>query len=76
MTFTVTEPVTGAPLVVQLIVKVDWELIITFWAPERLEEERPGPETAQLFTCDAFHVIRDCVPVWTRDGLAEMDASG
>ena len=39
-------------------------------------EESPGPLSAQLFTCDALHVIVDCVPVWTRRGLAEMDAVG
>lgn len=32
--------------------------------------------TVQLCTCEATHVIRDGVPVWTRRGLAEMEAVG
>lgn len=66
----------GASFVWQERVKTDRELMVTAREPERSVEERPGPDTVQLFTCEALHVMVDCSPEDTRRGSAEMVAKG
>jgi hypothetical protein len=66
----------GDQLVWHIIVKIDLEDIMTDCDPERLVDERPGPETEQLFTCDAFQEICDDDPFWILAGSAEISAFG
>lgn len=50
-----------------------WKKITTDREPERPVAERPGPETTQLFTCEADQVIIEEEPDRTRIGFAEME---
>ena len=81
-----TERETGEPLVVQVMVKVDWVLICTdrgepveksceaLAAPEASVPD--GPVTVQESTPLALHESVVLLPGWTRIGLAEMVADG
>lgn len=70
------ELVTGAPLVVQVMVYVDCAVMVTACELDLLVLESPGPETVQEFTPVAPHVIVEESPENTLDGLAEMVAFG
>ena len=58
------------------MVKVDWPFIVTACEPESAEEERPGPETAQLFTWEAFQEMVEMLPERRRSGTALIEANG
>ena len=58
------------------MVYVDCADMVTVGSPERAVDETPGPETAQLFTWEAFQEMVDVPPECTRAGFAPMKTSG
>lgn len=50
-------------------------MTVTTRDPVRLVLETPGPETVQLFTCEADHPTVALAPDWTREGAAVIDTS-
>jgi hypothetical protein len=72
MMFTITSSVRES----QVMEKVDWVLMVTFWFPESAEEESPGPETSQEETSVELHEILLWFPDCTRVGVALMETSG
>lgn len=74
--FTIIDWVTGAETVWQVMVKVDCAVMVIEREPERLVDERPGPDTTQLDTSEELQVIREVPPACTRAGLALMVACG
>ena len=61
---------------VQAMVKMDWKDMGTACDPDVPDDERPGPDIAQLFTCDALHDICELAPARTRAGFAEIATLG
>lgn len=75
--FTVTDCVTGVPAAVwQVIVYVAWPVTTTGAEPVFAEDERLGPDTAQLVTSVEAQEIIEVLPDCTRTGAAEIVAVG